>query len=189
MKRSNITHTALALAVAGALGTAALAAEPSKKAAAPAAQATAPVYEHVKVVNATPELLAQIAAERQSKAAGMRAYVDGNGQLRAATAEDLAAEAATPQARTALARSAAPQARGAAVSTVPTRASLSGSTAKARSAGVGVGVQLDDSTMAYSVATIGPDGKLKEDCVTGQPNGPAALKAAVTASGVNVDEK
>jgi hypothetical protein len=51
-------------------------------------------FENVRVVNATPEQLAQVAREQKS-ANGMKAWVDpASGVLRAATPEELKAEAA-----------------------------------------------------------------------------------------------
>jgi hypothetical protein len=39
--------------------------------------------------------------------------------------------------------------------------------------------------MSYSVATIKPDGSVKQDCVEDQPNAKAALKAVTAAQGVS----
>lgn len=41
--------------------------------------------------------------------------------------------------------------------------------------GAGFGIKLDDSTMSYSLATVGADGKLNMDCVTGDKAATDAL--------------
>lgn len=185
MKKINITHAAVAIAVAGALAaSAALAGEKTKKAAAPAAApAGLMTFEHARVERASPEMLARLAAERQQPqaAAGMRAYVDGNGHLRAPNSDDLKAEAAAaPQAKAANARSAARSFSAAAAAAEP---------AETYHDNGAVSVQLDESYMSYSVATVQPDGKVKENCVTGQPSQSAALATAAATPGVDSHEK
>jgi len=173
MKRINITHATGAFAVAAALAaSAALAGDKTKKAAPVKARTAeaAQMFEHVRVERASPELLAQIAAEQhqnQTVANGMRAYLDSNGNLRAPTADDVAAEAAVVP----LGKSAAPSAAA---------SSAAGETSAAESyhADGSVSVALDESFMSYSVATKSADGKVKEQCVAGQPNQQAALAAA-----------
>jgi hypothetical protein len=171
MKRINITHATAAFAVAAALAaSAALAGDKTKRAApvkAPAA-AAAQMFEHVRVERASPELLAQIAAEQHQKVAnGMRAYLDSNGNLRAPTADDVAAEAAV-----------VPLGKSAAPSAAATSAAAETSAPESYHADGSVSVVLDESSMSYSVATKSADGKVKEQCVTGQPNQQAALAAA-----------
>ena len=40
-----------------------------------------------------------------------------------------------------------------------------------------VGMVTGDDQMTYSIATIGPDGKLKMECITGEKNAVAKVKA------------
>jgi hypothetical protein len=181
MKKINITHAAVTIAVAAALAaSAALAGDKTKKATAPATQVAMPAFEHVIVERASPEMLARIAAEQkqQQSAAGMRAYVDGNGRLRAPNSDDLKAEAA-----------AAPQAKSAARFAARSFSAAAAEPAETYHANGAVSVQLDDSYMSYSVATVQPNGKVKEKCVTGEPSQDAALAAAAATPGVDSHDK
>ena len=168
MKLLNLTRVTIAASVAGALAVAAIALASGAKPANEQAKAnvTAPStllkFEHVQVVNATPE---QIAAANKSTApvVAQRAYLDADTKrLRPAFPEELATEAAAPKA--------APSA--------PQVSTASDGTTRA---------VLDESFMSYSVAKVGADGKLKEDCVTNKPTGQAAIDAVAT--GVDNHEK
>lgn len=53
----------------------------------------------------------------------------------------------------------------------------------------GVAVKLTDESMVYSVVSIGPDGKLKESCVTGAKAAQAALTAKPAPAKEALDEK
>jgi hypothetical protein len=178
MKILNLTRVATATGIAGALVIAAIAfasgdesKNPLPVTAAVTDPATLPVFEHSRVVNATPEQLAALARSTHASqyAAGQRAYVDTvTGRLRPATPEDLAAEAqAASEAGT-------PEA-AAPVETV----NEDGAT----------GATLDDSYMSYAVARVEPDGSVKQDCVENQPNEAAALKTAAAAPGADSHEK
>jgi hypothetical protein len=166
MKRINITRAAALVGVAGLLGLAstAIAADqkPAAKPAAPAYTdpAKLPKFKHSVVVNATP---AQRAAANAARPVmhGQKAYIDSaTGRLRPITIEDITAEA----------KAAAPAAaQGAAANSSPT---------EFVAADGGHVAMLDESTFVYSVAQIGPDGKVRENCVDQQPNGESALKAA-----------
>jgi hypothetical protein len=170
MKRINITHLATAAGVASVLAVAALATAGKKaEAPRPAAAVTNPStlmkFENVRVVNATPEQLAQVAREQKS-ASGMKAWVDpASGVLRAATPEELKAEAA---------------AQPATESTAAPELFLAGSAH---------GVALDESHMAHAVARIGADGKPEQACIEDQPNEKAALAKFENAPEVDRHEK
>ncbi|MGC4050129.1 MAG: hypothetical protein QM757_12155 [Paludibaculum sp.] len=57
-------------------------------------------------------------------------------------------------------------------------------------AGAGIGLKVGEESMSYTVVTRGPDGKLKESCVTGEKAATAKVSAAPTASPKEVlDEK
>jgi hypothetical protein len=130
-------------------------------------------FDHARVVNATPAELASLAREaanRSGTTMGQRAYLDADTrQLRPAFPDELAAEAAA--AKSAAAASPAPALQETTMANGATR------------------VVLDESSMTYSVARIESDGSVKSDCVTGQPTEKAALRAAVTAPGVDKNEK
>ena len=169
MKRINITHLATAAGVAGVLAIAAVAtagkqAEAPRPAAAITNPSTLMKFENVRVVNATPEQLAMIAREQKSKSA-LTAWVDpASGVLRAATPDELQADAATQPA-------------------------VSESTARVLTAGNARGVTLDESSMAHAVVRINADGSLEEACVEGQPNEKTALAQFVNAPEVDRHEK
>jgi hypothetical protein len=178
MKIFNITRVAAAASIAGALVVAAIAHSSGDNSthqqpvtAGVTDPSTLPVFEHVRVVNATPEQLAALArsANTSEYAAGQRAYVDPETkQLRPAFPEELAAEAK------------AASAAGAAEAAAPViKTTESGAT----------GVTLDDSYMSYAVARKEPDGSIKQDCVENQPSDAAALKAAEATPGVDSHEK
>ena len=102
MKIFNITRVAAATSIAGALVVAAIAhssgdnSTHQQPVTASVTASTLPVFEHVRVVNATPEQLAALArsANTSQYVAGQRAYVDpATKQLRPAFPEELAAEA------------------------------------------------------------------------------------------------
>ena len=102
MKIFNITRVAAATSIAGALVVAAIAHSSGVNsnhqqpvAASVTDPSTLPVFEHVRVVNATPEQLAALArsANTSQYVAGQRAYVDAETKrLRPAFPEELAAE-------------------------------------------------------------------------------------------------
>ncbi len=176
MKTINITRVSTVIGVAGMLGVAALAIaadQPVAIAATPSITdpATLKKYSHVRVINATPEQRA--AAESAGSLSGMKAYVDSSGQLRAATQQEIEAEAAA----TSNAKVAAPAAaRRSALSSAPA-VFVAENGAQAELA--------TDADMAYAVAVVDKNGKVKQACIEGQPNDKAAL--AVAAAGVEVD--
>ena len=166
MKRINITQLAAVAAVAGTLGApAALAGDEIRKPPAPQAKAATGAPK-VIFVNATPEQRARAQQADAAAASVMRAYLDGAGNLRAPTVDDLTAEAAAARApaagragaRTALAAAATPQ---------------------VVSAHGGNRIDVDESAMSYSVATVQPDGQVKQDCVTGVAAATDAVKSPV----------
>lgn len=55
--------------------------------------------------------------------------------------------------------------------------------------GAGVGVVLGEESMSYSVVTIGPDGKLKQSCVTGAQAATAVVNGKQTPAKEALDEK
>jgi hypothetical protein len=177
MKILNLTRVAAATSIAGALVVAAIAYASGDKSESPQPvtagvtdPSTLPVFEHARVVNATPEQLAALARSTNTSeyAAGQRAYIDADTKrLRPAFPEELAADAKAASAAAAT-EAAAP------VVTV----SETGAT----------GVALDDSTMSYAVAHVEADGSVKQDCVENQPNEAAALRTAA-ASGADSHEK
>ena len=178
MKIFNITRVAAATSIAGALAIAAIAHSSGDNSthqrpvtAGVTDPSTLPVFEHVRVVNATPEQLAALArsANTSQYVAGQRAYVDPETKrLRPAFPEELAAEAKAASAAV------APEAT-APVETI----TESGATR----------VTLDDSYMSYAVARKEPNGSVKQDCVENQPSEAAALKAAAATPGVDSNEK
>jgi len=88
------------------------------------------------------------AATTETPSAGMRVAVDpATGQIRPMTADEAKALDALSMASARRAAAAAPR----------TFKTASGAT----------GVALDDSHMVYSVATVGADGKIELECVTG----------------------
>jgi len=172
MKRINITQAAAVIGVAGLLGVASIAIagdqNSNKKSTAPTFTNpdSLPKFDHVKVVNATPEQLAAFASHK-TPSVGMKAAVDPTSlQLRPLTAEDAAALAP------------APEAQGA----------PSGPIAFTTSEGLH-GVLLDESSMSYAVAQVGKDGKVRQACLDGQANDEAAMKAAAALKGVDKNEK
>jgi hypothetical protein len=171
MKRINITHLAGAAGLASVLAIAAVAtagkkAETPRPAAAITNPSTLMKFENVRVVNATPEQLAQVARE-QKQSSGMKAWVDpASGVLRAATPEELKADAAAQPAVTDSA--AAPE---------------------VFVAGNARGVALDESHMAHAVVHVGADGKLQQACIEDQPNEKAALAEFENAPEVDRHEK
>ena len=176
MKTINITRVSTAIGVAGMLvGVAALAIaadQPVATAATPSITdpATLKKYAHVRVINATPEQRA--AAASAGSISGMKAYVDSSGQLRAATQQEIEAEAAAAS----NAKVAAPAAaRRSAVSSAPA-VFVAENGAQAELA--------TDADMAYAVALVDKKGKVKQACIEGQPNDKAALAVA---AGVEVD--
>lgn len=97
------------------------------------------------------------------KGAGMRAYIDpATGQLREAEQEELAPASELGKAR---------------VAEAPVTDSSEGPDRDIEVPGGGVARLLDDSVMVYTVATIGPDGKLQVE----HAQGGAAAKAKVKA--------
>jgi hypothetical protein len=178
MKISNLTRVAAATSIAGALVVAAIAYASGDKstdhqpiAASVTDPSTLPAFEHVRVVNATPEQLAALARSTSTSeyVAGQRAYVDAETKrLRPAFPEELAAEAKAASA------AAATEAAAPVVTTTETGAT---------------GVTLDESYMSYAVARVEPDGSVKQDCVENQPNGEAALKTAAAAPGADSHAK
>jgi hypothetical protein len=177
MKTFNITRIAAATSIAGALVVAAIAhssGDNSTKQPVTAGvtnPSTLPAFEHVRVVNATPEQLAALARSTNASeyVAGQRAYIDAETRrLRPASAEELAAEAAAARA------AGTPEAAAPVVTTTE-----SGAT----------GMTLDESYMSYAVARKEPDGSVKQDCVENQPSEAAALKTAAAAPGVDSHEK
>jgi hypothetical protein len=179
MKKLNLTRFAMAASVAGALVVAAIgfasSARPDKAqrtAASFTDPATLPKFDHVVVVNGTPEQIAaaQRSAHTTEYVAGQRAYVDADTKrLRAAFPDELAAEAAAARSAAAASPAAAPEVIH----------SEDGAT----------GMVLDESYMSYAVARVEPDGSVKQDCIENQPNEKAALSAAAAAPGVDSHEK
>jgi len=174
MKRINITQAAAVIGVAGLLGVASLAIagdqNSNKKPAAPAFTNpdSLPKFDHVVVVNATPEQLAAFASRKPSTV-GMKAAVDPTSlQIRPLTPEDAAALAPAP----------APEAQGAPSGPIQFK------TAQGLN-----GVALGEDSMSYAVAHIGKDGKVKQACLDGQANDEAAMKAAAALKGVDKNEK
>jgi hypothetical protein len=95
------------------------------------------------------------------------AWVDpASGVLRAATPEELKAEAA--------AQSAATEAPA---------------DSRVLVAGNARGITLDESHMAHAVVRIGADGKLEQACIEGQPNEKAALAKFESSPEVDRHEK
>lgn len=171
MKRINITQAAAVIGVAGLLGVASLASAGDQKSNV-TDPAKLPKFANVVIQTATPTQRAAAAASR-APMVGQKVAVDAaTGQIRPLTdAESIALSAGIPAASDASTAAAAPAAPVDITST-------DGSP----------GLVLDESSMAYAVATIGPDGKVRQACVEGQPNDKAALKAAAK-SGVNKNEK
>ena len=178
MKIFNITRIATATGIAGALVVAAIAHSSGDNSihqqpvtASVTNPSALPVFEHVRVVNATPEQLAALArpSAASEHVAGQRAYVDAaTKQLRPAYPEELAAEAA-----------AAPPAGTAQEAAPVVTTTESGAT----------GLMLDDSYMSYAVAHKEPNGSIKQDCVENQPSEAEALKTAAASPGVDSHEK
>ena len=178
MKTFNLTRIAAAASIAGALVVAAIAhssaensTQPQPATAGVTNPSSLPVFEHVRVVNATPEQLAALArgSDASGHVAGQRAYLDAETKrLRPAFPEELAAEAKAASAAV------APEAAAPVVTTTD-----SGAT----------GVALDDSYMSYAVARKEPNGSVQQDCLENQPSEAAALKTAATVPGADSHEK
>lgn len=106
-------------------------------------------FEHVRVVNAP-----IAATTMQAPQAGMRAYIDADtGALRAPTSEELKAASAEKSGAQSPAQS--------------RRLRVAPLTATMAPEGGGVGMELDESFMQYSVVVRQPDGSFGEVCVTG----------------------
>jgi hypothetical protein len=173
MKRINITHAATVFGVAGLLGVASLAIAADQK---PAASKAAPAmtdpaklakFANVVVVKATPEQLAAIAHERRTGELGMKIAVDPvTKRIRQYTPDDAAEQAAAE----------------------PPAPAEAAATEFTTSSGV-KGVVLNSSSMAYAVAHVGNDGKVRQACLENQANDEAAMKASAAATEVNKNEK
>lgn len=159
MRKIHITRLAT---VAGALAIASVA-----SAADPSA-ATSKVKMHF--TKPTPEMMAKYGNQAAAPQTGMRAFVDpSTGKLRDATQADLDESAAASAA--------------AAKKTAKVAAPV------AQKRGNGTRVALDASYLSYAVATIGPDGKVKQECVEQQPDEKAALRTAAAQQGADRHEK
>ncbi|MEJ0084239.1 MAG: hypothetical protein WDO72_01025 [Pseudomonadota bacterium] len=170
MKKIHITRLVAAAGITGALTIASPAMADEQK---PATQQVV-----VKFITATPEQIARHGGDSTQSGAGMRAYIDADTkQLRAATQAELNESAARPAAPAAAKRSAG--VATAAVKTGPAVEKLANGVKK---------VSLDDAYLSYAVATVGPDGKVKQACVDQQPNQQAALAVAAKA-GADSHEK
>jgi hypothetical protein len=169
MKRINITYLATAAGVAGVLAIAAFAtagkkAEAPKPVAAVTEPSTLMKFENVRVMNATPEQIAMLANEHKSSA-GLTAWVDpASGVLRAATPDELAAQAAAEPAQTT-------------------------DLGETYALGDARGRSLDESHMAHAVVRVDADGKLEQACIEDQPSEVAALAKFVNAPEVDSHEK
>jgi hypothetical protein len=175
MKRIHITRLATVAGVTSAIAVAAIAFAGDK--VAPAAAAVPAKTRTVKFVSATPEMMARFNTQTTQSNDGMRAYVDAETKgLRAATQAELNENAA------ASARVAAPASakRSAAAVAAPSARKLANGASR---------LKLDESSLSYAVATLGPDGKLKTACIEDQPNQEAALRTAVAQKGADSHEK
>lgn len=173
MKRINITQAATVIGVAGLLGIASLATAADQKPAPDKATSTVTdtaklaKFANVVVVSATPEQLAAIARERRTGELGAMVAVDPvTKQIRQYTPDDAAEQAAA----------AGPAPAEAAARQFTTAGGLTG-------------VALNESSMAYAVAHVGKDGKVKQACVENQANEKAAMKTAAAETGVDKNEK
>ena len=182
MRKIHITRLATVAGVTGAMAVAAIALASGQKAAPQTAQTAIAVpaasHSNVKFVTAPPALMARYAATSTQSSEGVRAYVDADTkQLRSATqAElDLAAAKSVPAA-----------ARGSASFS---DASVSEAPQSVQLANGATMVSLDDTYLSYAVASIGPDGKVRQACVEKQPSAKAALRAAVALKGADSHEK
>jgi hypothetical protein len=112
----------------------------------------------------------------------MRAYLDpATKQLRGATLEERAQEAASSKSKTL----AAPNARTRAASVA-----AEASEPEVESLANGLqAITLDESQMVYSVAHVDANGKASADCVGKQPNAEAALEVKVAPHGEHDNEK
>jgi hypothetical protein len=164
MKRINITRAA----AAGFLGIASLAIAADQKSNV-TDPAKLPKFANVVIVNATAAQRAA-AASHATPMVGQKAAVDSNGALRPLTLEESAA-LSVPAAEAA------------------SNAAAAGEPVAIVSSDGSPGMLLDESTLAYAVATVGPDGKVRTACVEDQPNGAAALKSAAGKTGVHKNEK
>jgi hypothetical protein len=179
MRKIHITRLATVAGAAGAIALASIAFASGEK-AAPQPVTAAVKAANVEFVNATPAQIARFNASSTQSNAGMRAYVDPETrQLRPATQAELE-EAAASQARVAAPSAAKRSAGFAAASSGPVAVKLVNGAKK---------VALDESYLSYAVATIGPDGKVKAECVEQQPNAAAALRTAAAKAGVDSNEK
>ena len=177
MRKIHITRLATAAGAAGVIAVASIAFASGEKAAPqPVTASTA----NVVFVNATPAQIGRFEASMTQSNAGVRAYIDPETrQLRPATQAELN-EAAASQARVAAPSAAKRSAGFAAASSGPVAVKLANGAKK---------LVLDESYLSYAVATIGPDGKVKAECVEQQPNAAAALRAAAAKAGVDSNEK
>ncbi len=172
MKRINITQAATVFGVAGLLGVASIAFAGDQN---PAVTDPAKIqkFANVVVINATPEERA--ASPKVSPTVGQKAGIDPEtGLLRPLTAQESAA--LSPAVKAVPNDLAAADKASAASAVFTTDSGLKG-------------VNLDESSLAYAVVTVGPDGKLRQACIEGQPNAEAALQAAAAQPGVNKNEK
>jgi len=172
MRKIHITRL-VTIVGAIAVSTAAFAADKKDNITDPA---TLQKFENVRVVNVAP-----VASKPAQSSDNMRAFIDPEtGALRAPTAADFA-QAAPAAAKS---KSAGPAARSAA-----TQSSESAGPVSIQHADGSTSVALDESFMSYSVARVGADGKVTEDCVTGKDKMEATLKAPVAKAGVDRHEK
>jgi len=180
MRKIHITRLATVAGVTGAIAVAAMAFASDQKSAPQAVAAAPATSSTVQFVNATPEMRSKIGNPSTQSNLGMRAYVDADTKaLRAATQAELN-EAAASSARVAAPAAAKRSAGFAAASASPANVQLANGSTMA---------VLDESHLAYAVATIGPDGKVKQACVEQQPDEKAALRTAVAMQGANRHEK
>ena len=169
MRKIHITRFATAAGITSAIAIASVAFAADQK------PATNKVT--VKFVTAPPALMAKYGTDSTPSQTGMRAYVDADTkQLRAATQAELNESAAASAAPAAAKRSASV----AKVSSGPIAEKLANGATR---------VALDESYLSYAVANIGPDGKVKQECVDQQPNAETALRVAASKKGANRNEK
>ncbi|MEO8062132.1 MAG: hypothetical protein ABI821_05225 [Pseudomonadota bacterium] len=176
MKKIHITRLATVAGVTGAIAVAALAFASGEK-SAPQTVAAAPHF-NTQFVGA-PAKLVEIGD--QSMQTTVLAFVDAETkQLRPATQAELNDSAAK-------AAAAAPKvaARSSSFAAAPAAAAP----ASVQLANGSTMVVLDESYLSYAVATIGPDGKVKQACIEKQPNAEAALRTAVAMKGAVSNEK
>jgi len=171
MKRINITQAATAFGVAGLLGFASLASAADQNSGF-TDPAKLKKFANVTVVNATAEQRA--AGARMKPADGQKAAVDESGQLRQLTAEESAALSLASN-QIPAAQSDQPGATETASAPEEVTTSVDGL----------VGITHDESTLSYAVATVGPDGKVRQACIDDVASAETALKKAAARPGVN----